>query len=134
MYFRIGFLKSFAMFTGKHLCSSLFLINIQLEACNITKKKLQYKFFRVKFAKSLQNTSSVCFWKYLMNSLFIEFENDEWCHFVELIGSPVLISFCCVCFVSFYLFSFFWLFLWILLLFGFEVNLSILRIKHWSCS
>ena len=78
-----------------------------------------------------QNTSGGCFWKYLMNSLFIAFEKDECCHFVARIGSPALTSFYFVCFVSFYLFLFF--FLWILLLFGFEVSLSIFKIKHWRC-
>ena len=28
-----------------------------------------------------------------MNSLFITYKNDEWCHFVVRIGSPALISF-----------------------------------------
>ena len=43
-----------------------------------------------------------------MNPLFIVFENDEWCHFVERIDSLAIVSFYCVCFVSFYLFlSFF---------------------------
>ena len=38
-------------------------------------------------------------------SLFIEYENVEWCHFVVRIGSPYWLSltlFYCVCFVSFY--------------------------------
>ena len=44
-----------------------------------------------------------------MYSLFIAYENDEWCRFVVhiAIGSPSLISFYCVCFVSFYLFLLF---------------------------
>ena len=41
-----------------------------------------------------------------MNSLFIAYENDESCHCVVRIGSPVLISFYCVCFISFYVFIF----------------------------
>ena len=65
----------------------------------------------------------------LMNSLFIAYVNDESCHCVVRIGSPVLISFYCMCFVSFFFFS-----LWILLLsLGVEVSLSILKIKQWSC-
>ena len=60
-----------------------------------------------------------------MNSPFIAFENDEWCHSVARIGSPAI---ACVSFLSI---SFF---LWILLLFGFKESLSMLKIKHWSCS
>ena len=45
-----------------------------------------------------------------MRSLFIAFKNDEWCHFVVRIGSPAIVSFYCVCVVSFY-FSLFFLFL-----------------------
>ena len=55
----------------------------------------------------LQSTSGGCFWKYLTTPLFISFENDEWCHFVVRISSPVLVSFYWVCFVSFYFFLFF---------------------------
>ena len=93
MFSRIGVLKNFEMFTGKHMCWSL-------KACNFIKKKLQHTCFSVKFAKflrtpSLQNTSGGCFWKYIINSLFIAYENDEWCHFVGLIGSPALILFYC---------------------------------------
>ena len=47
------------------------------------------------------------FQKYLMNTLFITYENDEWRHFVVRIDSSALISFYCVCFVSFYFFLFF---------------------------
>ena len=36
-----------------------------------------------------------------MNSLFIEYKNDVWCLFVVHIGCPALISFYCVCVVSF---------------------------------
>ena len=48
----------------------------------------------------------------LMNSFFIAFENDEWCHFVVCFGIPVLISFYCLCFVFFHFFLFFYLFFW----------------------
>ena len=55
MYFRIGVLKNFAMFTGKHLCWSLFFNKYAgLKACNFIKKRLQHKFFPVKFAKFLR--------------------------------------------------------------------------------
>ena len=43
------------------------------------------------------------FQNYLMDSLFIAYEDDKWCHFVVHIGSTTLISFYCGCFASFYL-------------------------------
>ena len=48
MFFKIGVLKKFAMFTGKHLCWSLFLIKLQAFRCfpvNIT-KLLRAGFYR----------------------------------------------------------------------------------------
>ena len=45
------------------------------------------------------------FQKYLMNSLFISYENDEWYQFVVHIDSPALTSIYCVRFISFYIFS-----------------------------
>ena len=36
MFFRIGVLKNFAIFTGKHMRKSLFLI--KLKACNFIKR------------------------------------------------------------------------------------------------
>ena len=114
MFFGTGAPKNFAMLE--------FLYNevAGLQVCNFIKKRLQHRCFSVKFAKSLrpsflQYTSGGCFWKYLMNSLFIEYENDDPCHCVLRIGSPALVSFYCVCVVSFYFFLFFH-FLWILLL------------------
>ena len=44
-----------------------------------------------------------------MCSLFISHENDEWCRFLVHIGSPLLVSFYCVCLVSFYFFFLFFL-------------------------
>ena len=140
MYFRIGTLKDFAMFTGKHPCWSLFLINMQAwMPATLLKRDSNIDVFLWNLRNFsehlfLQNTSAGCVWKYLMNSLFIAFENNEWCHFVVRIGSAAFISFYCMCFVSFYFFLFFLSFLWILLLFGFEVSLSILKTKQWSCS
>ena len=140
IYFRISVLKNFTMFTGKHLCWSLFFnTSAGLKACNFIKNRLQHKFFFMwnlqNFLEllSLQNTSGGCRWKYLLNSLFIAFENNEWCHFVVCMGPPALISFYCVCFVSFYFFLFFLFCSWILLLFDSVVNFSILKTKQWSC-
>ena len=140
MYLRIGVLKDLAMFTGKHLCWSLFFNKYEgFKVCNFLKKRLQHKGLPVKFAKFLrtpflQNTSGGCFWKYLMNSLFIAFENNEQCHFVVRIGSPALVSFYCVCFVSFYFFLFSYFFVDFTTCLGIKVSLSILKIKQGSCS
>ena len=101
-----------------------------LQTCNFIKKRLKNRSFSVKLAKSLrgsflQNTSDGCFWKYLMNSLFIAHENDECCHCVVNIGSPALISFYCV--FRFFLFlSFFLIFsVDFTTCLGIEVNLSL---------
>ena len=47
MFFKIGILKNFTNFTGKHLCWSLFFIKL---ACNFIKKRLQHRRFPVKSA------------------------------------------------------------------------------------
>ena len=45
-------LKDFAIFTGKHLCWSLFFIEVVgLRACNLTKKSFQHRCFLVNIAK-----------------------------------------------------------------------------------
>ena len=76
------------------------------------------------------------FQKYLMNTLFIAYENNEWCLFVVRIDSPAFISFYCVCFLSV---SFFFLFLSYFFVYFttclcIEVIFSILKTKQWSCS
>ena len=53
IFLKIGVLKKFAIFTGKHLCWSLF--SIKLQACNLTKKRFQYKCFPVNIAKFKSN-------------------------------------------------------------------------------
>ena len=110
-----------------------------LQACNFIKKRLQHRRFSVKFAKSfrasfLQNTSGGCFWKYLMNSLFIAYENDKcviaWCvlalqrlfHFNACVWCLSISSFCshfCVDFTT---------------CLSIEVSLSLFKTKQWSCS
>ena len=80
----------------------------------------------------MQNASCGCFWKYLLNFFFIAYENDEWCHIVVPIDPPTLISFYCVCFVSFYFFLFLFCgFYYLLKYWGY---LSILKTKQWSRS
>ena len=56
MFFKVGVLKNFANFTGKHLCWSLFLISLQdfRPACNFIKKRLLHRCFPVKFGKFLR--------------------------------------------------------------------------------
>ena len=53
VFFKIGVvLKNFAIFTGKHLCLSLFLIKLQ--GFNFIKKGLQHRCFPVNIAKFLR--------------------------------------------------------------------------------
>ena len=106
MFFGTGALQNFAML--EFLCNNV----AGLQAHNFIKKRLQHRCFSVKFAKSLRasflhNTSGGYFWKYLMNFIFMTYENNESCHCVVRIGSPSLISFYSVCFVSFFIFLFF---------------------------
>ena len=51
MLFKIDVLKNFTYFTGKHLCWSLFLINLQAW------RRLQHRCFPVKFATFLKTPS-----------------------------------------------------------------------------
>ena len=65
-----GVLRNFAKFTGKHLCQSLFLINLQDAPATLLKKRLWRRCFPVHFAKFLwtlflQNTSCDCFWPFM---------------------------------------------------------------------
>ena len=49
MFFKKGVLKTFAIFTKKHL--SAFNNITVLEACSFTKKRLQHSYFPVSIAK-----------------------------------------------------------------------------------
>ena len=53
MFFKIGALKNFAIFTGKCLCWSLFLIKLQ--AYNFIKRRFQHMSFPMNIAKFLRN-------------------------------------------------------------------------------
>ena len=102
-------------------CWSFFLIKLQAFRPTILLKKNSNMgaFCEIcKIFKSILLTEHFrwLLWKYLMNSLFIAYENDEWCHCVVRIGSTVLILFYCACFVSLYFFLFLLFFFWILLL------------------
>ena len=67
MFFKIGVLKNFAIFTGKHLCRSLFLVKLQAWASNFVKRGTNTGVFLWILRKSqeqlfLQNISGGCFW------------------------------------------------------------------------
>ena len=57
MFFKIGVLKNFVIFTGKYLCWSLLLIKMTQK----TSKRLQHRYFLVNIAKFLRNSSVGCF-------------------------------------------------------------------------
>ena len=58
MFFKIGVLKSFANFTGKHLCWSLFLKNLQAEGLQLHKSKTPTEVFFCEVCKIFKNTFS----------------------------------------------------------------------------
>ena len=59
MFFKVGILKNFAIFTGEHLCWSLFNKVAGLNACNFLKKRLQCKCFPVNIAKFFKTSFSI---------------------------------------------------------------------------
>ena len=117
-------------------CWSFFFYKI----CSFVKKRLQYRCFSVKFAKSLgasflQSTSGGCFWKYLINSFFIACENDmngviAW----YVLALQRIFGF--IAFVSFLSISFFFSYFSVdfTTCLGMKVSSSILKTKQWSCS
>ena len=63
MFFNIGVLKSFANFTGEHLCWSSFLKNLQAEGLQLHKKSPTQVFsWEVCEHLFLHNTFGECFW------------------------------------------------------------------------
>ena len=56
IFFKIVVLKSSTNFSGKHLCWSLFLKNLQAESLHLHRKRLQHRCFPVKFAKFLRTS------------------------------------------------------------------------------
>ena len=134
IFFWTGALKSFAML--KFLSNKI----AGLQACNFIKKRLQHRCFSVKFSKSLRASSSQniyggYIWKYLMNFLFfsiMQMMNRVIVWYVlvlqRLFHFIACVSFLSISFSLFYFFVDFTTFL------GIEVSLSILQIKHWSCS
>ena len=65
LFFEKGVLRNFAYFTGKHLCWSLFLIELQ-EVRSFIKNRLWHRCFLVEFTKFLRTpnlkTANGCFW------------------------------------------------------------------------
>ena len=65
LFCKKGVLRNFANFTGKHLCWSFFLIELQ-EVCSFIKKRLRHRRFPEEFTKFLRtpNLKAVndCFW------------------------------------------------------------------------
>ena len=95
MFFKISVLKSFANFTGKHLCWSLFLIKLQALDPHVTERWLQHRCFPVKFAKFLR---TAFFQKHLQWLLlyFLQcakketFSKDLFCKFESFLLSVAL--------------------------------------------
>ena len=54
IFFKMVVLKSPTNFSGKHLCWSLFLKNLQSESLQLHRKRLQLRCFPVKFVKFLK--------------------------------------------------------------------------------
>ena len=136
MYFRVSALKNFAKFTGKRLSWSVFLINMQAwRPTNFTKIRLQYKFFSCDISKNFKNAflyrtrpvaaSGTILWT--LSLLHLRTRNGVISWYVWAL-QRLFHSTACVSFLSISFFLIF--FSWILLLFGFEVSFSILKIKQ----
>ena len=83
-----------------------------------------------KFVKYISISVYHCRRGYLMNSLIIEYNNDEGCHFVVRIRSPALLSFCIMCVVFFSFFLILICFVESTTSCGVEVNLSLFEIER----
>ena len=112
-FFKIGVVKNFVTFTGKHLCWSLFLITLQVtklainipewcrrrsgvfivnfEACNFIKRRLQHRCFPMKFEKFsrtpfLQNSSGgyFCIWFTSCQGIYSTMTSSKYYHASQL--------------------------------------------------
>ena len=54
LFFKIGILKNFAIFTGRHFCWSLFNKVAGLQGCNIMIRRLQHRCFPLNIAKKFR--------------------------------------------------------------------------------
>ena len=89
MFFKIGVLKSFANFTGKHLCWRIFFKKtFRHKVCNFIKKKLQHGCFPVRFTKFLKALFFIeHFWwlLLLLQRLLLHFFKKVTSHFATLL-------------------------------------------------
>ena len=72
MFYKIGVLKNFAKFTGKHLCWSLFFNKFgSLRPATLLEKRRQHSCFPVNFAKFLRTPFFIehLWWLLLVNKL-----------------------------------------------------------------
>ena len=69
MFFKIGVLKYFSIFTGKHLCWSLFLIKF---ISNFLKKRLQHRCFPMNIVKFLRIAFSIEHFLWLLLTVYID--------------------------------------------------------------
>ena len=56
MFFKTGALKTFAIFTGKHLCCSLFLIKLQSSGLQLYCKETRIQVFSIEYSRILKNS------------------------------------------------------------------------------
>ena len=121
------------------MLESLFNKYAGLKACNFIQKRFQHRCFPVKFEKFLRTLFFTEHIRWLL--LKVSHKLSLYCIWgqwmVSFRGTYLLSSayFILLDVFRFFLFpSFFLIFLWILLVYGFEVSLSILKIKQCSCS
>ena len=73
IFLELGVLKNFAIFTGKHLCCSLYLTKLQ--ACNFIKKNTQTKVFSCEYCKKILRKP---FFTEYLRRLFLYLCTKEW--------------------------------------------------------
>ena len=108
---RKGVLRSFAKFTGKHLCQRLFLIKFQ--ACNFIKKESLAQVFSYEFCEISKNTFTEHLWatasEYYSGKTGgvsrVTFRNGEgppelcdnlWLNFRLLFSKPLIVACLCI--------------------------------------
>ena len=96
VFFKTGVLKHFAIFTGKHLCWCLFLIELlDWRPAFSLKMRLQYRFFPVNIARFLKtaflwNTCSLYFSEILCDDRYYIFWGYILLKLGHVIGRPSL--------------------------------------------
>ena len=93
MFFKIGILKRFTKFTGKHLCQSLFFNKVtDLRPATLLKKRLWHKCFPVNLAKFLRTLFSLEYlrWLLLCNSAEYELLRNILHRFLLLVPESLL--------------------------------------------